>query len=424
MALEPNSPTALMSKHSSSLVVSATSLVPDTGVTTRVEVTFQALRDLGVGDIRLLAFESPSLFRDRRPLTRRRNRFAELGVTTSFLPLIPKRGPGGRTSMVLGAAALVAPHLITMAPDIVIAINSDAGAACDLAARFERGRPLRLLELHGIESEEAIFAGTSMRGSAENAKRARIEKRALGWADVVVAPSAEAAAWGRPFTSDDTLWLDLPTLSPLKLSDTQVQANRSAMRESLGWQSNKVLFYLGGMNPWQLPKEMAEVFRGLVKVDSSWRFLVLTQDRDTATKVLRSAGVDDGLYRVFSVSHDDVPRYGPAGDIGVLLRADHLMNRVASPTKFGEYLEMGVPVVATDALPSVAALLRSEDVGVVVPSEIDPPFIASEIKRFHANHHDARARLAERCRQVAEEHFSMRRASQVYTAALGHATQS
>ena len=58
------------------------------------------------------------------------------------------------------------------------------------------------------------------------------------------------------------------------------------------------------------------------------------------------------------------------------------MNRVASPTRFGEYLEMGVPVATTDALPSTADVCRDEQVGIVLPADASAGWVATEIDRF------------------------------------------
>ncbi|MBK9059450.1 MAG: hypothetical protein IPL81_06110 [Flavobacteriales bacterium] len=52
-------------------------------------------------------------------------------------------------------------------------------------------------------------------------------------------------------------------------------------------------------------------------------------------------------------------------DHGILVREDSITNRVASPTKFAEYLRAGLKVVAPEHLGDVSARVEREDLGCV-----------------------------------------------------------
>ena len=397
--------------------VSATTLLPDSGTVTRLMTSVAAVRAHGPVDVRITALESPRLLTQRRLVEKRRRSVADHGASISFRPLAPQRLPGGRPTMVRLAGVALTPGLRARRPDVLFAVNADAAAACAQARGRHRAAGINVLEMHGLESEEAIVAGTLRRDSPAHAGRLSIERRALCWADDVVAPTTEACAWGEALTPGPTRWHDLPTLSPLRLDEREARDLRAASRERLGWSNKKVLLYTGGMNEWQQPELMASVFGSLRSIDPDWRFLVLSPDRAKAEKILLEAGVGSDELHVLTVAHDQVAMHATAGDVALLLRRRHLMNHVASPTKFGEYLEMGVPVCTTDALPAMARLTTELGLGIVVDHDAAGAEVAQRIERFAASA-DRRA-VAVRCRAAAAEHFAQRRADAVYGEILG-----
>jgi hypothetical protein len=95
--------------------------------------------------------------------------------------------------------------------------------------------------------------------------------------------------------------------------------------------------------------------------------------------------------------------YGPEGvreelersDMGILIREDTITNRVASPTKFAEYLACGLPVLIGPKLGDFSELVITHGLGVVHASgEALPAFRAPT------------AADRERCRSFALEHFT------------------
>lgn len=398
------------------LIVSATTLLPDTGAKTRLVVTLRALKELGVPTIDLLALESPSLLSSRAELRRVRQQFYDHGVDLHTRPLPSKRGPGGRLTTVRGAALFCRSWIRRCSPDLLVAVNSDAAAACTMAGSAEPKPALRILEFHGIESEEAIFGGAVARGSRDHRRRHAIERMAIRWADVVVAPTTEAAEWASATHDVDADWRELPTLSPMRVTSQDRDRFRDTTRDRLGWTDNPILLYVGGMNPWQQPDLMAQLFTALHSRNASWRFLVVTQNVDQAKSHLAAAGARPHTVHVVSANSDGVAELGCAGDVGLLLRQQHLMNRVASPTKLGEYLKMGVPVVVTEALPSAARIVGDERVGVVLDSEHEIEAACERIDDLAAEDRDE---LAARCRRAAETHFDERSATELYRSILG-----
>ncbi|MEO8066912.1 MAG: hypothetical protein ABI599_04385 [Flavobacteriales bacterium] len=83
-------------------------------------------------------------------------------------------------------------------------------------------------------------------------------------------------------------------------------------------------------------------------------------------------------------------------DHGILLREETITNRVSSPTKFAEYLSVGVPVLISPGIGDFSALTREHDLGMVLDGH--PPRLArpsnsdrNRIERFAMEHFRKRA---------------------------------
>jgi glycosyltransferase involved in cell wall biosynthesis len=77
------------------------------------------------------------------------------------------------------------------------------------------------------------------------------------------------------------------------------------------------------------------------------RFLILTNQPDLAEGLLRQRREMRSLVLVRTAFSDDVPAYLAASDAGLCFLADVPSKVASSPTKYGEYLACGLPVVAS-----------------------------------------------------------------------------
>lgn len=123
---------------------------------------------------------------------------------------------------------------------------------------------------------------------------------------------------------------------------------RSEMRDVLGFSENEqVLVYSGGLHKWQMIDESIALFLKYKEYNPNCRMLILTRECEAARhKILDMCGAGREDISVLSTSYDQVYKYLNAADAGILLREDVMLNRVASPTKLGEYLMTGLPVIS------------------------------------------------------------------------------
>jgi glycosyltransferase involved in cell wall biosynthesis len=125
---------------------------------------------------------------------------------------------------------------------------------------------------------------------------------------------------------------------------------------------------------------------------------------------------------VSSASPRDMPKHVAASTVGLSVCRPGLgvSLTAAMPTKIGEFLASGRPVVVSPGIGDLDALLSRYDCGVVLTSssESDLDRSLDELDRLLTD-----PALASRCRQLAEEHFNLTRAVtsmvSIYTGVVG-----
>lgn len=71
-------------------------------------------------------------------------------------------------------------------------------------------------------------------------------------------------------------------------------------------------------------------------------------------------------FLVTHVPHEEIFQFIPVGDLGLIIRDNSLINRVAFPTKFSEYLASGVPILCSSSIKDVAQDVKKYGLGDVL----------------------------------------------------------
>jgi glycosyltransferase involved in cell wall biosynthesis len=141
--------------------------------------------------------------------------------------------------------------------------------------------------------------------------------------------------------------------------DTKVRAK---VRRDLGVGKRFAVLYSGSLNKWQLPAEMIKIFKIINKVIKNSLFIMFTKDTKYAGKLFSDAGIKRDSYILKEIPYRLISEYLQAGDLGLLVRQDNNVNRVAFPIKFFEYIRSGVPVLSS-ITSDVSGLIRKYELG-------------------------------------------------------------
>lgn len=166
------------------------------------------------------------------------------------------------------------------------------------------------------------------------------------------------------------------------------EAERDRHRRHLGVAAeDRLLIHLGSIGCNCLLDEMLDFFAVYRQQHAGARLLFLTPDDDgTIERSARTRGVSDHV-DVHSATREDVSGWIGAADIGLFFVRPVFSKKAASPTKLGEMLAVGLPVVTNRGIGDVAEIVTAVGAGAVV-DRFDPTAYRSAIDRLESQHID------------------------------------
>jgi len=142
------------------------------------------------------------------------------------------------------------------------------------------------------------------------------------------------------------------------------ERHRNGLRAELGWGADDtVLVYSGTSVGWQSLELAERVVSPWLMDDPQRRMLFLSTEHAV---IARMAQRFPEQVAQRWVRHQEVRAILQDCDLGLLLREDRITNRVASPTKFAEYLSAGLPVAISDCVGDFSAMVRTHGLGQVL----------------------------------------------------------
>ncbi len=126
--------------------------------------------------------------------------------------------------------------------------------------------------------------------------------------------------------------------------------------------NNDLITYCGSLQNWQQPDLMFKMFRQLSNYEEN-RFLVLTFDVEAAEKFAEENAIAKDRINIFPAPPEQVNAYLNASDVCVLFRKDDIVNNVASPTKFAEYLVTKNRILISEGVGDFSDLVKNSDYG-------------------------------------------------------------
>jgi glycosyltransferase involved in cell wall biosynthesis len=157
--------------------------------------------------------------------------------------------------------------------------------------------------------------------------------------------------------------------------------------------------------------------------DARVRLRVVTPSPpETVKAALPAAGLAANAVSVEAAEHATIPAVLRAASVGLAFYRPGYSRQGTCPTKAGEYLACGVPVVVSAGVGDMDRLVTEHRAGVVVEAFTEAAYerALDELEKLMLD-----PELAERCRRLAEGHFSLRtgvdRFVELHRSLAGHA---
>jgi glycosyltransferase involved in cell wall biosynthesis len=345
--------------------------------------------------IHLLTFETELNGPRRREL---RAEMAQLGISWHGLRY-HKRPSLPATIYDTFAGATVAWWLVVRHRLQLLHARSHVPLAMTMLARpFTRSRIV--FDIRGLLADEYADAGRWDRDGAAYRITDWIQRVGLRRADgfVVLTERVRRQLWGETPPATAHVIPCCADFDRLAASDIDVRA-------ALGLGKRPIMIYVGKLTGVYMDREMADFFAVARSANPDLAFMILTQSSaESIVDELRRAGIPERDYRIATAASQEVGAYLAAADFAICFCHPKPSLIAASPTKIGEYLAAGLPVVSGPDVGDTDAILRDERVGAIVPDFGEDAYerAAAEMLRLAADD-DAR----ERCREVARRRFSL-----------------
>ncbi len=128
----------------------------------------------------------------------------------------------------------------------------------------------------------------------------------------------------------------------------------------------KVFVYSGGLGAWHMSEKLFAFFCEILKHESEALLLFLTKDKNAALEEISRFPDINNKFIILSVPNNEVYKYLNAADYGFLFRENSSVNKVASPTKFAEYMLCGLPVILTEGVGDYSEYTIRNNYGVII----------------------------------------------------------
>jgi glycosyltransferase involved in cell wall biosynthesis len=146
------------------------------------------------------------------------------------------------------------------------------------------------------------------------------------------------------------------------------EALRETTRDELEILPNEILLtYSGSFQKWQNPDILFRFFSQVLNQHPHFKLLIITYDHEKAHQLIQRYQIPITRSIVRTGAPPEVNAWLNGSDICTLLRKDDLVNRVASPTKFLEYIVTRNKIIMTDHIGDYSEIIKNTNFGLISP---------------------------------------------------------
>lgn len=199
---------------------------------------------------------------------------------------------------------------------------------------------------------------------------------------------------------------------PIAVVPTCVDTDRFApgkpdlrLIERLGYEGKMVFTYVGSVGTWYAMDELLDFFAiVLQEIPMAAFLLIVRRPLEALRGSLERRGLCAATAIISSVPSGEIPNWLSISHIGVAFYRRGISNIARFPTKIGEYLASGLPVVVSGGVGDCDRILEGERIGVSVREFSEPEYrrAASALRELLQD-----GALTDRCRRVALRHLSV-----------------
>lgn len=225
-----------------------------------------------------------------------------------------------------------------------------------------------IFDVHGLVPQEFVWLKKGKRWGLAYFMLKIIERICAMKSDYLVFASQSLEEYFKKRYKINKKIAVIPNISPFPIRDmSELNRIRADLKKKFNLEDSTVLLHVGSFLQWTDADMVIEIIKRLKKFIPKVFLVILTYDEKTeVTNFLIGNQMLQSQFCVMHVPHDKIHQFIPVGDLGLIIRDNSLINEVAFPTKFSEYLACGVPILSTDSIKDIVNNIKIYNLGFVL----------------------------------------------------------
>jgi glycosyltransferase involved in cell wall biosynthesis len=247
------------------------------------------------------------------------------------------------------------------------------------------------------------------------------EKRFIQDANSIVSLTKSAIPYINKIIPNATIKV-IPTAVDLNLFDPKKinQVVISRLKADLGISDQFVLGYSGSLGTWYLLKEMLLFFKTLLNIKPAAVLLVLSQDDPAELySLVKEFEIPEDSIAIRSANRNEMPSYISLFDLSVMFIKPSFSKTASSPTKLGELMAMGVPVICNSGVGDVKEIVEKYNAGIMLEELNETSFISAIHTIQNEKYYDLH-QMRIGCQEYYDLEKGVEKYSSIYTSLINY----
>jgi len=178
--------------------------------------------------------------------------------------------------------------------------------------------------------------------------------------------------------------------------------NKNNMQQQIKKNANNIIgVYSGSAAKWQNLNEIVALFKVVTNNFNNLLFKIISYNGEVFRNALDNSEIDASRVEIEGLDSHEVLNSLSACNFGILLRENNLINNVAAPLKFAEYLAAGLPVLISKGVGDTEEIIKKYNVGIVVHDNLYVESMKAMLELLEDE------TIYQRCLDVAKKEFNI-----------------
>lgn len=178
---------------------------------------------------------------------------------------------------------------------------------------------------------------------------------------------------------------------------------------------NLTIAYLGSIGTWYLLPEMLDFYKVLLETYPTTKFLFITSDKpQSILQMAEDKAIPTKYIEIKFSAHNDVPELLSQVDIGIFFIKPVFSKKASSPTKQGELMSMGIPVITNAGVGDTDKIIKKYKSGYLL-NEFTPEDYRKAVSQINEILNFSKKEISEGAEQYFSLEKSIKKYKEIYT---------